>query len=70
MLELSRAATITWAHDVAGDAAASATFKAPAHTLVIDSVAEPELEIEQWQGFDIAASAIDSRAASFVTSSD
>ena len=58
-LELSPAATITWANDVAGNAVASATFKAPADTLVIDSFAELELDVEQWPVFDIAASAID-----------
>lgn len=58
-LELTPAATITWANDVAGNAVASATFKAPANTLVIDSFAELELDVEQWPVFDIAASAID-----------
>ena len=57
-LELSPAATVTWANDVAGNAVASATFKAPADTLVIDSFAKLELDVEQWPVFDIAASAV------------
>lgn len=56
-LELTPIATITWANDVAGNAVASATFQEPADTLVIDSFAELELDVEQWPVFDIAASA-------------
>jgi transglutaminase-like putative cysteine protease len=54
------AATVTWAHDVCGNAVALATFGALADHLVIDSVAELELDAAPWPVFDIAASAADS----------
>ncbi|HYR66415.1 MAG TPA: transglutaminase family protein [Reyranella sp.] len=53
------AATVTWAHDVCGNAVALATFGALADHLVIDSVAELELDAAPWPVFDIAASAAD-----------
>jgi len=56
-LAISPAATVTWAHDVANNAVATATFAEPAGTLVIDSVAELTLDIDEWPVFDIAASA-------------
>jgi len=56
-LAISPAATLTWAHDVAGNTVATATFAGPADTLVIDSVAELMLDVEEWPVFDIAASA-------------
>ncbi|HSS65268.1 MAG TPA: transglutaminase N-terminal domain-containing protein, partial [Gammaproteobacteria bacterium] len=56
-LEISPAATVTWAHDVANNAVATATFAEPADTLVIDSVATLTLDIDEWPVFDIAASA-------------
>jgi transglutaminase-like putative cysteine protease len=56
-LKVSPAATVTWAHDVAGNTVATTTFAEPARTLVIDSVAELELEVDEWPVFDIAASA-------------
>ena len=56
-LELSPEATITWAHDVSGNAVATATFAEPSRTLVIDSVAELSLDVDQWPVFEIAASA-------------
>lgn len=56
-LNISPAATVAWAHDVAGNAVATATFAEPADKLVIDSVAELTLDIEEWPVFDIAASA-------------
>lgn len=56
-LEISPAATVIWAHDVAGNAVATATFAEPADTLVIDSVAELTLDVDEWPVFDIAASA-------------
>jgi transglutaminase-like putative cysteine protease len=52
------AATVTWAQDVFGNAVATATFKTMADNLVIDSVAELELDAVAWPVFDIAASAI------------
>ena len=50
-------AIVTWAHDVAGNAVATATFQALADHLVIDSVAELQLDAAPWPVFDIAASA-------------
>jgi len=56
-LKISPAATVTWAHDVAGNAVATATFAEPADRLVIDSVAELTLDVDEWPVFGIAASA-------------
>jgi hypothetical protein len=50
---------VTWAHDVCGNAVALATFGALADHLVIDSVAELELDAAPWPVFDIAASTAD-----------
>ena len=50
-------ATVTWAHDVSGNAVATATFQTWTDHLVIDSVAELELDATLWPVFDIAASA-------------
>jgi len=50
-------ATVTWAHDVSGNAVATATFQTPADHLVIDSVADVQLDATPWPIFDIAASA-------------
>ena len=52
------AASMTWAQDVFGNAVATASFRAMADTLVIESVAELELNTIAWPIFDIAASAI------------
>ena len=52
------AAVVTWAHDVFGNAVATATFQAMTDNLVIDSVAELQLNAAAWPVFDIAASAI------------
>ncbi|MHC2020226.1 transglutaminase family protein [Methylobacterium sp. CM6247] len=49
--------TVTWSYDVAGNAVATATFVAPASTLIIDSVARVELSAVAYPVFDIAASA-------------
>jgi transglutaminase-like putative cysteine protease len=51
-------ATVAWALDVFGNAVATASFQAMSDTLVIDSVAEVELDSVAWPVFDIAASAI------------
>jgi len=56
-LELTPTATVTWAHDVFGNAVATATFQTPSDTLVIDSYAELRLDVDQWPVFDISASA-------------
>jgi transglutaminase-like putative cysteine protease len=50
-------ATVTWAHDVSGNAVATATFRTMTDHLVIDSVADLQLDTQPWPVFDIAASA-------------
>lgn len=50
-------AVVTWAHDVSGNAVATATFQTPTDHLVIDSMAELQLDATPWPVFDIAASA-------------
>jgi transglutaminase-like putative cysteine protease len=56
-LEISPAATVTWSHDVTGNAVATATFTEPADMLVIDSAAKLTLDVDEWPVFDIAAQA-------------
>jgi transglutaminase-like putative cysteine protease len=51
-------ATVSWAHDVFGNAVATATFRTMSDNLIIDSVAELQLNTVAWPVFDIAASAI------------
>jgi transglutaminase-like putative cysteine protease len=51
-------AAVIWAQDVFGNAVATATFQSMADTLVIDSVAELELDAAAWPIFDVAAAAI------------
>jgi transglutaminase-like putative cysteine protease len=51
-------ATVTWAHDVSGNSVATATFRYKTDSLVVDSVAELELNAQAWPVFDVAASAI------------
>jgi transglutaminase-like putative cysteine protease len=51
------AATVTWAHDVFGNAVATATFDAMSDHLVIDSVTELQLDATDWPVFAIAATA-------------
>jgi transglutaminase-like putative cysteine protease len=51
-------AVITWAHDVFGNAIATATFQSMTNHLVIDSVTELQLDAIAWPIFAIAASAI------------
>jgi transglutaminase-like putative cysteine protease len=55
---LTPTAAVTWAHDVAGNAVATATFQNMTDTLVIDSRAELQLHAAPWPIFDIAASAL------------
>ncbi|MBT0779281.1 transglutaminase family protein [Paracoccus sp. pheM1] len=57
-LTLSPNATIGWAHDVAGNAVASATFEGTTSILSIESRATLELTAPLWPVFAIAASAI------------
>ena len=51
-------AVVTWAHDVFGNAVATATFQTMTDNLVIDSVTELPLDAAAWPVFSIAASAI------------
>ena len=51
-------AVVTWAHDVFGNAVATATFQTLSDRLVIDSVAELQLNAVAWPVFTIAGSAI------------
>ena len=51
-------AAVTWAQDVFGNAVATATFRAMANRLVIDSRAELEHGAMAWPIFDVAAHAI------------
>ncbi len=52
------AGVVTWAQDVFGNAVATAAFQTMAGILVVDSVAELQLNAAAWPVFDIAASAI------------
>lgn len=56
-LSITPTATVTWAHDVAGNAIATAIFDGPTDHLVIDSRATVELSAPAWPVFPIAASA-------------
>lgn len=51
-------ASVTWAHDVFGNAVATATFQSMSDLLQIESAAEVQLDAAPWPVFDIAASAI------------
>lgn len=51
-------ATVSWAHDIFGNAIATATFQNATDTLTIESVAALELYAAAWPVFDVAASAI------------
>lgn len=57
-LSVSPTATLTWAHDVFGNTAATATFHSASESLDIASVTEIQLDSAAWPVFDIAASAI------------
>ncbi len=57
-LEISPKASVTWAHDVFGNAVATATFATPTDRLEISSVAHLILTADPWPVFDIAATAI------------
>lgn len=57
-LTVTPPATVTWAHDVSGNAVAMARFQAMADHLVIDSVVSVQLDAAAWPVFDIAANAI------------
>jgi transglutaminase-like putative cysteine protease len=51
------AGTLNWAHDVLGNAVATAAFSGASDTLVVDSTAELTLDVDRWPVFEIAASA-------------
>lgn len=57
-LTIEPQARVTWAHDVWGNAVATAAFQAMGDTVAIESVARIELDAVAWPVFDIAASAI------------
>lgn len=57
-LTLEPEAQISWAHDVHGNAVATAQFSHMTDQLVIESSAELDLTADVWPIFDIAASAI------------
>lgn len=57
-LSITPDATVTWAHDVLGNAVATAMFAGTTDRLTIESVAELDMESVAWPVFDIAASAI------------
>ncbi len=48
-------AVVTWAHDVFGNAVATATFSEASETLVIESSAELTLDVDPWPIFEISA---------------
>ena len=56
-LTLQPKGSVTWAHDVFGNAVATATFQEPSDTLCIESTAMLELDTEQWPVFEVTASA-------------
>jgi transglutaminase-like putative cysteine protease len=57
-ITVTPAGTLTWAHDVFGNAVATATFQMMSDSLVIDSKVDIELDAVAWPVFDIAASVI------------
>ncbi|MGA2793586.1 MAG: transglutaminase family protein [Roseiarcus sp.] len=57
-LTVTPAADVTWTQDVFGNAIATAAFPTMADNLVIDSIAELQLDAVAWPVFAIAASAI------------
>lgn len=57
-LRISPAANVTWAHDVQGNAVATATFGTMDDTVTIESRSGIELDAVAWPVFSIAASAI------------
>jgi hypothetical protein len=57
-IEVTPPAALTWAHDVFGNAMATAAFAAPTDRLVIASGVELELAAEPWPVLDIAAAAL------------
>jgi transglutaminase-like putative cysteine protease len=58
VVTVSPTAQVTWAHDVFGNAVATAVFQGASDSLVIDSLVVLRLEGSAWPVFNIAASAI------------
>ena len=58
VLTVSPTSEVTWAHDIFGNAVATAAFRGASIDLVIDSVVELRLEATAWPIFNIDASAI------------
>jgi transglutaminase-like putative cysteine protease len=56
-IEVAPSGTLSWAHDVFGNAIASVTFSAPTESLVIESRVTLEHGAAAWPVFEIAASA-------------
>jgi transglutaminase-like putative cysteine protease len=56
-LTITPAATVTWAHDVAGNSIGTALFDTPTDQLVIESRASLEITAPAWPVFVISASA-------------
>lgn len=54
---VSPTAQVTWAHDVFGNAVATAVFRGATDGLVVDGATELELDASEWPIFDISASA-------------
>ena len=57
-LRIFPAATVTWAHDVAGNAVATAVFIGQTTALTVESTMTLDLTAQQWPVFDIDSSAI------------
>jgi hypothetical protein len=58
VVTVSPTAEVTWAHDVFGNAVATAVFQGASANLVIESLVELRLEATAWPIFNIAASSI------------
>lgn len=57
-ISIAPTAAVAWAHDVFGNAIATATFHTMTNSLVIESVARLQLDAVAWPVFDIAGSAL------------
>lgn len=56
-LAITPDASVAWAHDVAGNSIATASFSGPTERLCVESSARVDLGAAEWPVFDIAASA-------------
>jgi len=57
-LSVTPAAAVTWAHDVAGNSVATASFSGLADHLVIESRTQVDLRAASWPVFEIATAAL------------